>query len=385
MAVKVRERPKGSGDWWIFIDHLGKRKSKKIGRDKRVANQVAKKIEAKLVLGDLDLSDNEQAARFSEYADMWITITVPATCKRSTASDYQGLLKNHILPVFGAKPVDEINRHMVKQFLLKKVNEGFAASTVTHMKNAISGILNLAVDDDTIPANPAHRIGKVFKTQKISPVLDPLSREELSKLLKIFQKYYPDSHPLVLTLARTGIRLGEALGLQWGDIDFNGRFITIQRGLTRGRIEAPKNSAIRKIDMSKQLTAALVDLRHQRKVQTLKNGWKNVPEWIFINRDGKHLDGSNWRRRVYNKALEKAKLRKIRIHDLRHTYASLLIQRGESLAYIRDQLGHHSIKVTVDIYGHLAPEGNKAAVDGLDDDDFTQPSATLPQPNKKEG
>jgi integrase len=385
MAVKVRERPKGSGDWWIFIDHNGKRKSKKIGRNKKAANEIAKKIEAKLVLGALDLSDDGQAAKFSEYADMWITVTVPATCKRSTASDYQGLLKNHILPVFGTKPVDEINRHMVKQFLLKKVNDGYASSTVTHMKNAISGVLNLAVDDETISANPAHRIGKVFKNQKMSPLLDPLSREELSKLLKIFQRHYPDSYPLVLTLARTGMRLGEALGLQWGDIDFNGRFITIQRGITRGRVETPKNSTIRKVDMSKQLTAYLKDFKHQRKIQTLKKGWREIPEWVFINRDGKILDGPNWRKRVFNKALEKAELRKIRIHDLRHTYASQLIQRGESLAYIRDQLGHHSIKVTVDIYGHLAPEGNKAAVDGLDDDDFTQPSATLPQPNKKEG
>ena len=70
---------------------------------------------------------------------------------------------------------------------------------------------------------------------------------------------------------------------------------------------------------------------------------------------------------VENKALKKAGLRRIRIHDLRHTYASLLIQAGESLAYVRDQLGHHSIKVTVDIYGHLDPEGNKQAVDKLDD------------------
>jgi integrase len=65
--------------------------------------------------------------------------------------------------------------------------------------------------------------------------------------------------------------------------------------------------------------------------------------------------------------LEKAGLRESRIHDLRHTYASLLIQAGESLAYVRDQLGHHSIKVTVDVYGHLAPEGKKEAVDRLDD------------------
>jgi integrase len=183
---------------------------------------------------------------------------------------------------------------------------------------------------------------------------------------------------MALTLARTGMRLGEATGLQWGDIDFHNRFITIQRGLVRGKVESPKNSKIRKIDMSMQLCTELEKLHTKRKGQTLKNGWKAVPEWVFINNEGKPIDSSNWRRRVFNKALEKAKLRKIRIHDLRHSYASLLIQSGESLAYVRDQLGHHSIKVTVDIYGHLAPEGNKTAVDKLDDDGF---SATIRNPS----
>ncbi len=99
----------------------------------------------------------------------------------------------------------------------------------------------------------------------------------------------------------------------------------------------------------------------------VKKGWGKVPEWIFLSQDGTPLDSRHWRSRVFNKALGKTGLRKIRIHDLRHSYASLLIQAGESLAYIRDQLGHHSIKVTVDVYGHLAPEGNKEAVDWLDD------------------
>ena len=97
------------------------------------------------------------------------------------------------------------------------------------------------------------------------------------------------------------------------------------------------------------------------------NGSGAVPQWVFANEKGEPLDKNNWRKRIFYRALEKATLRQIRVHDLRHTYASLLIQAGESLAYVRDQLGHHSIKVTVDIYGHLAPQGNKAAVDRLDD------------------
>jgi len=370
MAVKVRERPKRSGIYWIYIDHQGARKAKKIGKDKRLANEVAKKIEARLVLGDFDLDYDQPSNLFSEYADTWITVTIPATCKPSTESDYKGLLKNHILPAFGKKPVTEINRLSIKKFLMKKVNDGYASSTVTHMKNVISGILNLAIDDEIIPANPAHKVGKIFKTIKMGALMDPLNRDELKVMLDTFNKHFNKHYPMALTLARTGMRLGEVTGLQWGDIDFRNRFITIQRGLVRGKIEAPKNSKTRKIDMSMQLCTELEKLHTKRKGQTLKNGWKAVPEWVFINNEGKPVDSSNWRRRVFYKALEKAKLRKIRIHDLRHSYASLLIQSGESLAYVRDQLGHHSIKVTVDIYGHLAPEGNKTAVDKLDDEGF---------------
>ena len=101
MAVKVRERPKGSGTYWIYIDHQGARKAKKIGKDKRLANEVAKKIEARLVLGDFNLDHDQPSDLFSKYVDTWITVTVPATCKPSTESDYKGLLKNHIHRVAG--------------------------------------------------------------------------------------------------------------------------------------------------------------------------------------------------------------------------------------------------------------------------------------------
>ena len=89
---------------------------------------------------------------------------------------------------------------------------------------------------------------------------------------------------------------------------------------------------------------------------------------VFPNETGKPMNYSNMMNRHFKPGLKAAKLPEIRFHDLRHTYASLLIQKGESLPYIRDQLGHHSIKVTVDIYGHLVPGGNKEAVDNLDDD-----------------
>ena len=97
----------------------------------------------------------------------------------------------------------------------------------------------------------------------------------------------------------------------------------------------------------------------------LKN--KKIHDWVFINKVGKPISGDNWRKRVFKKALNKAKIRSIRIHDIRHTFASLLLQAGESMIYVRDQLGHSSIRITVDTYGHLVQGGNKEAVDRLDD------------------
>jgi integrase len=113
-----------------------------------------------------------------------------------------------------------------------------------------------------------------------------------------------------------------------------------------------------------------------RPVDGICGGKKELTPWVFPNREGDALDGDNLRRRVFQPALTKANLRHIRIHDLRHTFASLLIQHGESLAYVRDQLGHSSIQVTVDVYGHLVPGSNRAAVDRLDDASIRNPGAT---------
>lgn len=123
----------------------------------------------------------------------------------------------------------------------------------------------------------------------------------------------------------------------------------------------------------------------ERKKETLRNGWGELPPWVFASEQGTMLDGDNLQQRVHRSILKKARLRYIRLHDLRHTFASLLIRNGESLAYVKEQLGHHSIQITVDTYGHLVPGGNRQAVDRLDDPQeppshttIRNPSATTP-------
>jgi integrase len=106
---------------------------------------------------------------------------------------------------------------------------------------------------------------------------DPLTKEETALLLSTFMAHYPHHYAMALTLCRTGMRLGEAIGLQWGDIDFNSHFITVQRGRSKSRTETPKNGKSRKVDMSQQLTDALLRLKRERLEEKLRKGWKELP------------------------------------------------------------------------------------------------------------
>ena len=129
--------------------------------------------------------------------------------------------------------------------------------------------------------------------------------------------------------------------------------------------------------MSRQLTETLKALVLERKKETLKQGWEEMPLWVFASETGTMSDGDHMRSRTFYPILKKAGLRHVRLHDLRHTFASLLIQQGAPHAYVKEQMGHHSIQVTVDIYGHLVPGGNRAEVDRLDDAQENAPEATI--------
>ena len=106
-------------------------------------------------------------------------------------------------------------------------------------------------------------------------------------------------------------------------------------------------------------------LKKHRLQQWLRRGENEIPKWVFCNAAGNPIDVHNVKNRHFFPCLKKAGLRRIRFHDLRHTFATLLIQNGEPLAYVRDQLGHASIKMTVDTYTHWIPGSNRKAMDRL--------------------
>ncbi len=387
MGVRVRQKVKGKGNpWWVFISHNGKRTSRKVG-DKKAAEAVASTIRAKLQLGEFGFEDPKPVSGFKEYAERWIKTTVPATCKHSTVREYQDVLKNHVYAAFGNnQDITAITRGDIKEFLLGKLNDGYAVSTVAHLRNCLSGIFNLALDHEIIQANPAQRLRKNFlKAKDQKKDINPLTSNELIILLDAFSTHFPDHYTLTLLLARTGVRISEAFALKWGDIDYHGRFVEVNRSYVRGRISTPKSGKSRRVDMSRQLAAALKDHELASKKKGLSLGFGDKPEYIFTNRVGGLMDQGGWRSRVFKKVLQKAGLREIRIHDLRHTYATLRISKGDNIADVSNQLGHHSVKFTMDVYYHWFPGKKKFEVDALDDPSFTHPSAPYVHPKVDKG
>jgi integrase len=214
-------------------------------------------------------------------------------------------------------------------------------------------------------------------------------------LVEAAQDLCPEYYPLFLTALRAGLRRGEVIALKWGDIQFGeneadaNRYILVQRNHAYGEFTTPKSNKSRRVDLSRQLRRVLSELRDQRLLEAFLRGQTSIADdLVFPSKSGTVLDGANLIHYYFQPAVEKAGLRHIRFHDLRHTFGSLMIQRGASLVYVKDQMGHSSIQVTVDIYGHLIPSADIGWVDKLDDLAVAptevatgpQPSATPAQP-----
>jgi len=379
MGVKVRQKVKGKGQpWWVFITHNKKRTSRQIG-DRAAAETVASKIRAKLQLGEFGFDEEKKSIPlFKDFAQGFMETYSPMNHKESTTESYQQVLDRHLLPYFGDMPLNEITRKDIKKFIGEKqrqrVSKGkrgtkkkkrLSAGTIRILKAYLSSILTEAVDDELIAFNPAARTGKLIKKGKAKEIF-PFTWDEKAKFEKAMQKQYPRYYPLFLTALRTGMRLGELIALRPGDLDFNGGFIEIRRAFSRGRLTTPKSGKSRRVDMSNGLAETLKQYLISRKTETLKKGWGEPPELLFYSTTGTKIDINNLRKQVFYKCLEKAGLRRIRIHDLRHTYATLRIAKGDNILDVSKQLGHHSIKITLDTYAHWMPGGKKSEVDELD-------------------
>ncbi len=232
-------------------------------------------------------------------------------------------------------------------------------------------LLKAAVDDGVLVSNPAEKLGRLLRLVASKATrqedIKAMTRDQRRVFLETAATEAPRYYPLFFTLAGTGIRLGEAIALEWQHLDVLQRELRIVGTRSAGIDGTPKSGHGRTVDISTPLVETPVRLEIDRKTETLRRGWRQVLRWLFCTEASTPMDESKVRK-VMTRVLKKAMLPlHFTPHCLRHTYASLMLQQGESVAYVQRQLGHASIQLTVDTYGKWLPIGNKAAVDRLDD------------------
>ena len=171
------------------------------------------------------------------------------------------MINLHLNPVWKNKHLGEIKRADVKQLLLKKQKAGYKAGTIQNIKALVSGIFTHAYEEEILQVNPALKLGRYIQKEDRKKHIKALTKEQVSKLLATTRTERPDHFPLLLCAFRTGVRLGELMGLAWDDIDFGGNTIEVRRSYSHGHFSSPKSHKSRIVDMSNQLRVTLLAYR----------------------------------------------------------------------------------------------------------------------------
>ncbi len=372
MGVRVRQKVKGKGNpWWVFVSHNGQRMSRSVGT-KKAALSAAKEIEQHLGLGKFGIEKPKAKPTFGEYAQKWLDFVASQTrgsepvYKKSTLEEHKCILRVHALPAFDEHEIQSVSKGDIRDFMVSKIGKLSTGRVIT-IKGVMSNIFNLAIEDEVIDINPTIGISKRLFSKngkrKAIEKTEVFTEDEIDLFLNTCEKHFREFYPFFITAIRTGMRLGELLALEWGDIDFNSKYIWIGRSYRRGRITKTKTNQARQTDMSDQLVIALRDHLRVCKENALKQGRGEVSGLVF-NWD--QVYKGKFIRRQYRRILKKAGLRYVKFHGLRHAFCAHLLSKGISPYYVSKQAGHSSINITCDIYGTWIRGDDNRHVNALD-------------------
>jgi integrase len=364
MAAKLREK---GGFYWAVIHHKGRRKWKKLGTDKRRAQKLVHDLNAQLARADFPMGGNEAVPTVEDALTTWYEDYLP-TFSPSFAEVAAGNIRRHLVPAFGKLLITELEERHLLQFIGDRTDASacprpLKATTLMNILSVLRRVLSLAVDRGELARNPCRNLVRLLakvERQQVSEVnrVDSWSREEVGALLSVAKAEAQTFYPLLAFLLSSGCRKGEALGLEWTDVDFSSQRVHIRRAFVRGRLGTPKSGKARSIALSPGLATVLLDLLDERRRATLERGWPKIPKPVFCSETGGRLDERNVNRtwdRLRRRA-QKHGVRPLRLHDARHTYASLALASGKSLRWVATQLGHANPALTLRLYAHALRE-----------------------------
>jgi len=344
LYVEVRKASNGYGTYYLrYKDAHGKSCHQKVGRTAEMslaeARQKVKELKAEIALGADPRAEEKARLAVITYDDYFDQYYLPyaKAHKRSWERDEE-LYRLRINPTFGSKRLNQVTRLQIQNFHAALLAEGLAAATANHHIKLIRRMLNLAVEWQIIEVNPASRIHMFAEDNKVERYMDD---EELGGLLEVLRTDHRRSVCLIaLMLLSTGARLNEVLSATWDQIDEEKRVWRIPASNS-------KSKRMRAVPLNDSAMEVIGQLDTKGKFAFLFINRKREKPYVNIAK-------------VWDELRKKAGLPHLRIHDLRHQFASFLVNDGNSLYTVQQILGHSDPSVT-QRYAHLSTKALQKA------------------------
>lgn len=336
-----------------FYDHQGRRQRQtmKAGITKEKARKALRKIEEQVARG-VFIHDSH-VPTFKKVAGEWLEHK-KGNLRQSTWEVYEGHTRHHFPELIDIK-VNRITAAMVERFFAKRQAEGMPINTIRKITVSLNQILKYAARHGYISHNPAEAAERPRAPQQVEKQGERIRVLTPVEIAAFLQSVPDQKYRVMFMLAITsGLRQGELVGAQWADIDWRASQIAVERTFNNQAWYQPKTKGSRRrVDLGPSMMREL-------------KLWRvacppNELDLIFPNEAGGPINHNNLVARHFRPALKAAGIGQIRFHDLRHTYASLLIEQGENLKYIQTQLGHSTPTVTLNVYAHLMKPTNPEA------------------------
>lgn len=274
--------------------------------------------------------------------------------KPSTISDYRYMLESHMVPFFGERKLDRLNADLVADYMVAKRRSGLAPKTVANHMRFLHGVFSFAVKRGWMASNLVAQVDRP-PAEGADPDISFLEVSEVEAVIRavpIEGKFASTDRTVILAAAMTGLRQGELIGLRWQDVDFVAGRIRVRQNFTRGEWGKPKSKrSTRSVPMVDRLAAEL-----ERHFQT--SDFRGDGDLVFAHPQiGTTLDASALRTR-YKAARDKARVRPVRFHGLRHTFGTRMAAAGVPMRTLQEWMGHRDIQTTM-IYADYSPSSHE--------------------------
>ena len=302
----------------------------------------------------------------AEHLHQWLDGYVKTNCSQRTLDGYQSIIERHLIPALGHIQLKQLQPQTIQSYY-GKACEKLSTRTVHHQHRVLSQSLKYAVRQGYLGRNPAELVDPPSPRKKVMRTLTPREVEVLFEAAS--DSYY---YPIIYTAVSTGLRQAELLGLRWRDIDLDMCSISVSQMLYKRRricqFKEPKTShSRRRVSMTPKLALFLREYEAEREQLYQQLGKAlTLDSLVFATHDDMPIDPGVLSH-SFKRIVRRIGLDSVRFHDLRHTFASLMLLRGAKPKVISEALGHSSVAFTMDVYSHIIEGMQEDAMALLDE------------------